>query len=117
MDGIVEAKKAAPTRDEPKRLQFFLDWTQNWTQLRNLLRSPPLLSRCYLNRPGRNRTCNPRFWRPVLYQLSYGPKNWTGRRVGDHHASRPRTLLVRSHALHLAAATRLAVYPSRCQGG
>src|SRR6266704_4617110 len=80
MDGIVEAKKAAPTRDEPKRLQFFLDWTQNWTQLRNLLRSPPLLSRCYLNRPGRNRTCNPRFWRPVLYQLSYGPKNWTGRR-------------------------------------
>src|SRR6266567_3550524 len=25
-------------------------------------------------RPGRNRTCNPRFWRPVLYQLSYGPK-------------------------------------------
>src|SRR5439155_142561 len=27
------------------------------------------------NRPGRNRTCNPRFWRPVLYQLSYGPLN------------------------------------------
>ena len=26
------------------------------------------------DRPGRNRTCNPRFWRPVLYQLSYGPK-------------------------------------------
>src|SRR5881396_2418260 len=26
-----------------------------------------------LHRPGRNRTCNPRFWRPVLYQLSYGP--------------------------------------------
>src|SRR6266568_1038993 len=78
MDGIVEAKKAAPTRDEPKRLQFFLDWTQNWTQLRNLLRSPPLLSRCYLNRPGGNRTCNPRFWRPVLYQLSYGPKNCCG---------------------------------------
>src|SRR5260370_27291804 len=25
-----------------------------------------------LNRPGRNRNCNPRFWRPVLYQLSYG---------------------------------------------
>src|SRR3989454_4862641 len=28
-----------------------------------------------INRPGRNRTCNPRFWRPVLYQLSYGPRN------------------------------------------
>src|SRR6266571_4482213 len=81
MDGIVEAKKAAPTRDEPKRLQFFLDWTQNWTQLRNLLRSPPLLSRCYLNRPGRNRTCNPRFWRPVLYQLSYGPRNRRRRKL------------------------------------
>ena len=26
------------------------------------------------SRPGRNRTCNPRFWRPVLYQLSYGPR-------------------------------------------
>ena len=24
-------------------------------------------------RPGRNRTRNPRFWRPVLYQLSYRP--------------------------------------------
>jgi hypothetical protein len=27
----------------------------------------------FICRPGRNRTCNPRFWRPVLYQLSYGP--------------------------------------------
>ena len=24
-------------------------------------------------RPGRTRTCNPRFWRPVLYHLSYRP--------------------------------------------
>ncbi len=30
------------------------------------------------SRPGRNRTCNPRFWRPVLYQLSYGPRNCWG---------------------------------------
>ena len=30
-------------------------------------------------RPGGNRTPNPRFWRPVLYQLSYGP---LGVRVG-----------------------------------
>ncbi len=29
-----------------------------------------------IDRPGRNRTCNPRFWRPVLYQLSYGPSYW-----------------------------------------
>src|ERR1700720_2092292 len=26
------------------------------------------------HRPGGNRTPNRRFWRPVLYQLSYGPK-------------------------------------------
>src|SRR5438045_1012879 len=26
-----------------------------------------------LHRPGGNRTPNRRFWRPVLYQLSYGP--------------------------------------------
>src|SRR3990170_2928464 len=33
------------------------------------------------SRPGRNRTCNPRFWRPVLYQLSYGPTAlWSQRR-------------------------------------
>src|SRR4051812_28212456 len=31
-------------------------------------------TRCGPDRPGRNRTCNPRFWRPVLYQLSYGPR-------------------------------------------
>ena len=31
-----------------------------------------------LGRPGRNRTCNPRFWRPVLYQLSYGPMSAAG---------------------------------------
>jgi hypothetical protein len=30
------------------------------------------------SRPGRNRTCNPRFWRPVLYQLSYGPRRAAG---------------------------------------
>ena len=26
------------------------------------------------NRGDRTRTCNPRFWRPVLYQLSYAPR-------------------------------------------
>ncbi len=30
------------------------------------------------HRPGRNRTCNPRFWRPVLYHLSYGPLHLHG---------------------------------------
>jgi hypothetical protein len=33
-----------------------------------------MLSRPLRNRPGRTRTCNPRFWRPVLCQLSYEPK-------------------------------------------
>src|SRR3954464_8050493 len=34
-----------------------------------------LLTNCELScyRPGGNRTPNRRFWRPVLYQLSYGP--------------------------------------------
>ena len=27
------------------------------------------------NRGDRTRTCNPRFWRPVLYQLSYTPRS------------------------------------------
>ncbi len=30
------------------------------------------------NRPGGTRTPNPRFWRPVLYQLSYGPLTSSG---------------------------------------
>ncbi len=36
------------------------------------------------HRPGRNRTCNPRFWRPVLYQLSYGPTPAESRRTSQH---------------------------------
>src|SRR5438876_1184031 len=28
------------------------------------------------NRGGRTRTCNPRFWRPVLCQLSYAPRRF-----------------------------------------
>src|SRR5207249_6814436 len=31
----------------------------------------------------RNRTCNPRFWRPVLYQLSYGPRNGSGLKLAN----------------------------------
>ena len=27
-----------------------------------------------MDRGGRTRTCNPRFWRPVLCQLSYAPR-------------------------------------------
>ena len=32
------------------------------------------LSRHFPDRGGRTRTCNPRFWRPVLCQLSYAPR-------------------------------------------
>ena len=35
---------------------------------------PPHAPRTSASRPGGNRTPNPRFWRPVLYQLSYGPR-------------------------------------------
>ena len=34
---------------------------------------PPRASRAEVGRPGGNRTPNPRFWRPVLCQLSYWP--------------------------------------------
>ncbi len=33
----------------------------------------PRLSGAFVSRGGRTRTCNPRFWRPVLYQLSHAP--------------------------------------------
>jgi hypothetical protein len=34
----------------------------------------PRGSGAFLVRGGRTRTCNPRFWRPVLCQLSYAPR-------------------------------------------
>jgi hypothetical protein len=49
---------------------------------------PSRVSRCGLHRPGRNRTCNPRFWRPVLYQLSYGPKNCCGWKLQNSKRAR-----------------------------
>ena len=36
-------------------------------------RPQPIAPSALPHRPGRTRTCNPRFWRPVLYHLSYGP--------------------------------------------
>ncbi len=44
------------------------------------------------NRPGRTRTCNPRFWRPVLCQLSYGPL-MAGRRSDGRAVACPHTVL------------------------
>src|SRR2546427_908109 len=55
------------------RSGFVLD--PSWTQSAMHQPTVKLLTACPTNRPGRNRTCNPRFWRPVLYQLSYGPRN------------------------------------------
>src|SRR6267378_3299155 len=67
-----ESKK--PPRPARAGATFVLD--PSWTQLTGWQRAAVLLTACPTNRPGRNRTCNPRFWRPVLYQLSYGPRNW-----------------------------------------
>lgn len=39
----------------------------------------------YAGRSGRARTCDPRFWRPMLYQLSYAP---TGRLYSEHFSPR-----------------------------
>src|SRR5665213_23800 len=52
---------------------------------RRLPGSPP-------GRSGRTRTCNPRFWRPVLYQLSYTPPEAD---AADHKGPPPRC-----HALY-----------------
>src|SRR3954467_608672 len=38
-----------------------------------LSQRPAILKTIFNHRPGGNRTPNRRFWRPVLYQLSYGP--------------------------------------------
>src|SRR5439155_5579337 len=40
-------------------------WTQRCTQQGAPPEDLPLLWACYVNRPGRNRTCNPRFWSAV----------------------------------------------------
>src|SRR5437870_3890950 len=63
------------------RSGFVLD--PSWT--RSAMHQPTvkLLTACPTNRPGRNRTCNPRFWRPVLYQLSYGPRNGSGLKLAN----------------------------------
>ena len=58
-------------------------WTQRCTQQGAPPEDLPLLWACYVNRPGRNRTCNPRFWRPVLYQLSYGPRTCCGWKLAN----------------------------------
>ena len=71
-------------------------------------RSPPVLPRpgtqSSRHRPGGNRTPNRRFWRPVLYQLSYGPlsalpapatadSEWPGAELNRrHHGFQPCAL-------------------------
>src|SRR5579862_4580493 len=47
-------------------------------------------------RSGRTRTCNPRFWRPVLYQLSYTPPE---AEAADHILARRARAV---HALYRA---------------
>jgi hypothetical protein len=51
-----------------------------WAEIRADIRGPftdettkVSLLLVFPNRGGRTRTCNPRFWRPVLCQLSYAP--------------------------------------------
>src|SRR5256885_2354483 len=54
---------------------------KSWRAGAEVATEPPATPDPFLaNRPGRNRTCNPRFWRPVLYQLSYGPR-WSDSRT------------------------------------
>ena len=49
---------------------------------------------CFHGRGRKNRTLNTRFWRPLLYQLSYTPVIW-----GDRWGSNPRMLEPQSSVL------------------
>src|SRR6266478_4446486 len=59
------------------------------------------------NRPGRNRTCNPRFWRPVLYQLSYGPLFTRRTDTQTHRRERSVVNSSLSSSVHPCASRRL----------
>jgi hypothetical protein len=48
-------------------------------------------NRIFQSTPGRTRTCNPRFWRPVLYQLSYGRPVLASDRLLPHGQGQNRT--------------------------
>jgi hypothetical protein len=41
-------------------------------------------------RSGRARTCDPRFWRPVLYQLSYTPSTLKASAFSNAERNEPR---------------------------
>src|ERR1700692_2853863 len=43
---------------------------------------------------GRARTCDPRFWRPVLYQLSYTPVRTQHRRLCENSKNRKTTRII-----------------------
>jgi hypothetical protein len=46
---------------------------------------PDFVKPAVRHRPGGTRTPNRRFWRPVLYQLSYGPSPWPGTESNRRH--------------------------------
>ena len=66
-------ERRACARHHPATLPpAFLD-ASSMTRPRSLHPSDQLARRDWSGRPGGNRTPNPRFWRPVLCQLSYWP--------------------------------------------
>src|SRR5205085_8041513 len=66
---------AVPTTNSKLHCDLRINLEEFQTALRsaNQLRSASTRSSKSSYRPGGNRTPNRRFWRPVLYQLSYGP--------------------------------------------
>ena len=93
---------AVPTTNSKLHCDLRINLDEFQTALRsaNQLRSASTRSSKSSYRPGGNRTPNRRFWRPVLYQLSYGPTpgptptdcGQLGSRTADNWAHELRTI-------------------------
>ena len=78
-------------RDEKRPPPLAMSWSSfvldpSWTQ--SVMRQPTVkpLTACSTNRPGRNRTCNPRFWSalPATPALALLPDTWKYSRIMSH---------------------------------
>jgi hypothetical protein len=57
-------------------------WARSSPRVVSPVNGRPRISGAFLYRGGRTRTCNPRFWRPVLCQLSYAPRGCANDSIG-----------------------------------
>ena len=69
------------------------------------------------HRAGRTRTCNPRFWRPVLCQLSYGPTRLGEEALYRRASEAPRSTLPRPRGRVRRRRRLRRALGGRCVGG